>query len=166
MKKRLIALIMFLAPVLTYAQEMTMGSFDALANERYVSVEFDYSRSKIGKVPFDIFLDEEENWDKGYVDIVKRFVREANQNTQDLFYKASETENYKLTFVVLVVDDDGSTNGSLFLKDKDGNTIGVAGPFKAYGGRFGSKMNLMGDASERLGKKVARFIVKALKSKK
>jgi hypothetical protein len=30
-------------------------------------------------------------------------------------------------------------------------------------GRFGSQMNLMGDAAERLGKKVAKFIEKAIK---
>ena len=73
-------------------------------------------------------------------------------------YLTKKTENYQLVFKVITVDDDGETNGNLLLLDKDGIVIGEAEKFNANGGHFGSQTNLMGDAAERLGKKIAQFI--------
>jgi hypothetical protein len=154
---------MFLGFVSMQAQKVVKGSFSALANESAVSVKIDYTDSRIDKVPFEIFLEGEENWDEGYREILFKFVKAANQNSSGLKYLTKQTENYQLVFKAVTVDDDGNTTGSLCLMDKDNQVVAEAGKFKANGGRFGSQMNLMGDAAERLGKKVAKFIEKAIK---
>ena len=105
-----------------------------------------------------MFLETEENWDEGYGDILKKYVVAANQKSNGLKYKSNKTSNYQLVFKAVKVDNDGETRGSLLLLDADGNIVGVAEKFHAEGGWFGSQMNLMGDAAENLGKKVARFI--------
>ncbi len=78
-------------------------------------------------------------------------------------YLTKPTANYKLVFKAKSVDGDGETTGQLLLVDMNDKVVGIADPFHARGGRFGSQMNLMGDAAERLGKKVAKFINKVMK---
>ena len=87
-----------------------------------------------------------------------KLVKEANRHGGGMKYLTKKTENYQLVFKVITVDDDVETKGNLLLLDKDGNVIGAAGKFNVNGGRFGSQTNLMGDAAERLGKKIAQFI--------
>lgn len=158
MRKLLLLLTLFISLTVS-AQKITRGSFVSLAKEKRVSVKFDYSESKIDYVPFDVFLESEENWDSGYRDIVLKFVKAANQYGGGMTYSSKEeADNYTLVFKAKKVDRDGETSGSLILLDKDGNIEGIADGFNANGGKFGSQMNLMGDAAERLGKKVARFI--------
>lgn len=157
MKYLIVTAIMILNAVVLHAQKITEGSFSVLTNESAVLVKIDYTNSTIAKVPFDIFQ-EEENWDEGYKDILKKFVLAANRKSKGLKYSPNKSANYLLVFKAIKVDNDGETRGTLLLLDKDNNTIGVAERFHARGGKFGSQMNLMGDASERLGKKVALFI--------
>ena len=163
MRKLLLLFTLFISLTMS-AQKITHGSFASLTKEKRVSVKFDYTESKIDYVPFDVFLESEENWDSGYRDIVLKFVKAANQSGGGITYSSKEeADNYKLVFKAKKVDRDGETSGSLVLLDKDGNIVGIADGFNANGGKFGSQMNLMGDAAERLGKKVARFIVFNLK---
>ena len=163
MKKGFITLIMFFSMITIHAQKISYGSFGALKNERTVSVSIDYSESKIDKVPFDIFLESEEEWDKGYHDILLNFVKAANKYGHGIKYITKKTSNYQLVFKAKDVDQDGETIGSLILLDKNDHIVGVADKFHARGGKYGSQMNLMGDASERMGKKVGKFIKKQVR---
>lgn len=164
MKKYILSILFMSCFLLLHAQKITRGSFASLAKERRVSVIIDYSESKIDYVPFDVFLESEENWDSGYREILMKFVKAANQSGGGMTYSSKEeADSYKLVFKAKKVDRDGETSGSLVLLDKEGNIVGIADGFNANGGKFGSQMNLMGDAAERLGKKVARFIVFNLK---
>lgn len=164
MRLKLLLLFLLFGIQSLFAQKITLGSFASLAKEKRVSVKFDYSESKIDYVPFDVFLESEENWDSGYRDILLKFVKAANQNGGGMTYSSKEeVDSYKLVFKAKKVDRDGETTGSLVLLDKEGNIVGIADGFNANGGKFGSQMNLMGDAAERLGKKVARFIAFNLK---
>ena len=162
MKKLFIIAMIFWGVTSIYAQKVTQGSFRALASEKNVSASIDYQEAKIDKVPFEVFVEGEEEWDKDYKDIQLKFVKAANRTGGGLMYVTKETGNYKLVFKAKEVDDDGETTGDLLLLDKDNKVIGVAEKFHARGGRFGSQTNLMGDAAERLGKKVGSFIVKAV----
>ena len=89
---------MLLGVVTMQAQKVVKGSFSALANESAVSVKIDYTDSRIDKVPFEIFLEGEENWDEGYREILFKFVKAANQNSSGLKYLTKQTENYQLVF--------------------------------------------------------------------
>lgn len=154
---------MILGFVSLQAQNVIKGSFDVLANESSVSVKLDYTDSRIDGVPFEIFLEEEKNWDKDYRDILLKFVKAANQNSNGIKYLTKNTANYLLVFKATTVDDNGNTTGFLYLMDKDNQILGETDKFKVKGGHVGSQTNLMGDASVKLGKKVARFIIKATK---
>ena len=165
MKTVLINAIIILCVVSTHAQKITKGSFNVLANEKTVIVKIDYTESEIDKVPFEAFLESVEDWDKGYHEIILKFVKAANQTGSGIIYSAKKTDNYQLVFKAKKVTRYGHTTGSLFLLDKEDNVIGVAEKFEVEGGLYGSQMNLMGDASERLGKVVARFIKKAINRK-
>ena len=163
MKKWFITAIMILGVVTVNAQKVTKGSFRALANETTVSLSIDYTDAKIDKVPFDIFLEGEEKWEEGYREIMLKLIREANRSGGGMKYSSQRTGNYQLVFKALKVDRDGETTGNLLLQDKDGNVIGEAEKVNANGGRFGSQTNLMGDAAEKLGKKIGQFIKKQIK---
>lgn len=158
MKRIIFTAIIMLGVVSSQAQKVKQGSFHVLSNEKSVSVKIDYTESTIAKVPFDIFLEGEEDWDESYQEILLKFVKSANQKSKGLKYLTKPTSNYFLIFKPLKIDNDGETRGILLLVDRDDNVIGVAELFHARGGKFGSQINLMGDASIRLGKKVATFI--------
>lgn len=158
MKQLFIIAIMLLGTFTLSAQKVTKGSFGVLANEDVVNVSIDYKNSRIAKVPFDVFLEIEENWEEGYDEIIKKFVIGANQKSKSIKYLFNKATNYQLVFKAVKVDDDGETRGSLVLLNADESIVAEAEGFHAEGGRFGSQMNLMGDAAERLGKKVAIFI--------
>ena len=163
MKKWYLTAIMILCVASVKAQKVSNGSFKVLANETAVSLSIDYTDSRIDKVPFDVFLEGENQWDEAYKDISLKLVKEANRHSDGLKYLNKKTENYQLVFKAITVDDDGETNGNLLLLDKDGIVIGETEKFNANGGHFGSQTNLMGDAAERLGKKIAQFIKKQMK---
>ena len=158
MKRWYVTAMIFLGVVSVNAQKVTNGSFSVLTNETAVSLCIDYTDSKIDRVPFDVFLEGESKWEEAYKEISLKLVKEANRHGGGMKYLTKKTENYQLVFKVITVDDDGETKGNLLLLDKDGNVIGAAGKFNVNGGRFGSQTNLMGDAAERLGKKIAQFI--------
>ena len=162
MKRVSILAVLLLSVISIHAQKVTKGSFSVLANEKTVNITIDYKDSKIDKVPFEAFLESEEKWEEGYKEIMSKFIKSVNQNS-NIIYTSKQATNYQLVFKAINVDEDGETSGNLLLLDKDGNVIAIAEKFNANGGRFGSQTNLMGDASERLGKKVAQFIKKQLK---
>lgn len=147
------------------AQNVTKGSFDPLANEKSVRITIDYSESTIDKMPFEAFLEVEENWEEGYHDIMQKLLKSVNKYGGGLVYSAIKETNYQLVFKATKVDRDGETYGYLLLLDKGDNVIGAAEKFNANGGSFGSQTNLMSDAAERLGKKIAQFIKKQTKKK-
>ena len=163
MNKFVVFAMMVIGVTSIHAQKVTRGSFCALANENIVSVTIDYKNAKIDKVPFEVFVEGEEEWEKDYKSILLNFVKAANRSGGGIKYVTKPTCSYQLVFRAIVVDDDGETTGDLLLLDKNSNVIGVAEKFHAEGGRFGSQTNLMGDAAERLGKKVGSFIKKAAK---
>jgi len=152
MNKFVVFAMMVIGATSIHAQKVTRGSFSALANENIVSVTIDYKNAKIDKVPFEVFVEGEEEWEKDYKSILLNFVKAANRSGGGIKYVTKPTGSYQLVFRAIVVDDDGETTGDLLLLDKNNNVIGVAERFHARGGRFGSQTNLMGDAAERLGK--------------
>lgn len=163
MRKVYLSAVLLLNVVSMQAQKITKGSFGVLANKKTVNITIDYSDSKIAGVPFEAFLETETKWEEGYNEIMLKFVKAANQNSSGIIYSSKKTTDYQLVFKAIDVDGDGETSGCLLLLDKDNNVIAVAEKINANGGKFGSQLNLMSDASERLGRKVAQFIKKQLK---
>ena len=164
MKKTCLILLTILSVASSYAQKVTKGSFSALANEKTVSISIDYSESTIDKVPFEAFLEVEDKWEEGYDEIMLKLIKSVNRNSGGIIYTKKGETNYRLVFKATSVDRDGETNGYLQLLDKDDKIVGVAEKFNANGGSFGSQTNLMGDAAERLGKKISQFVRKQIKT--
>lgn len=162
MKKIIICSLMLMLTSSLFSQKLVKGSFSVLSNESVVKIELDYSDALINGVLFEDFVALEENWETGYKEILMKFVQEAN-GSGNLKYSTKAETNYKLVIKVKNCDRDGETDGSLLLLNKDNEIVAVAEKLNANGGSFGSQMNLMGDAAERLGKKVSNFIKKQTK---
>lgn len=163
MKKNLVFSILFLGASSLFAQKVTEGSFAVLSDVDVVCLSIDYSDAMIDGVPFEVFHEGEENWDKGYRDILIKFIKGANRKSDKLKFLSKKPDGYELVLKANKCDRDGETYGSLILKDKDGKVVAKADKFNAEGGSYGSQMNLMGDAAERMGGKVARFLKKQMK---
>lgn len=166
MKKILITALMFVCVCSSYAQKVTYGSFDVLANEREVCVKLDYTGAMIDDLPFDVFLETEDNWDKGNREILLKFIKEANKEESGILFLTKKETKYILVFKAISVSGRGTTIGYLNLLDNEDNIIAKTDNFKARGGRFGTHINLMGDAAERLGEMVGSFIKEQINKRK
>ena len=163
MKKIYLVIFLFLSVVSSYAQKVVEGTFSPLVDEKIINIKIDYSESEIDEMPFEAFLEVENRWEEGYNDIMIKFLKSLNKYSDGIVYSAKKETNYRLVFKAMYVNRDGETKGHLLLYDKDNKIIGATQDFYVKGGRFGSQTNLMGDAAERLGKKISQFIKKQTK---
>ena len=163
MKRICFTTLLILCGLSIHAQKIKNGSFHALANESKVNLTLDYTESTIDNMPFETFLEVEEHWEKGYREIVLKLIKSANQYSNKLIYTTKKETNYQLVYKAISVSRTGYTNGYLILLDKDKNVVGETDNYYINGGRYGSQLNLMGDASENIGKNIAKFINKQIK---
>lgn len=129
-----------------------------------ISFKLDYSESMIKNIPFEDFVDLEENWELGYKEITAKFLAEANDELGGKLILSSKKETeWQIVLKLDRVDDDGGSFGSLYLYDKNGNVLAETSKIHGVGGKFGTQLNLMGDAAERMGKQVGRILFKQMK---
>ncbi len=86
MKKLSLSVTMILCVVVLHAEKVTKGSSSFLARENTICVKIDYSDSQIDRVPFDVFLEGEENWEEGYREILRKYVKAINQHGGGIKY--------------------------------------------------------------------------------
>lgn len=104
-----------------------------------------------------------ENRLKAENEICFKFIDAANEELSRGFYLTGNKERisrYILKLHVISVDPDGETSLYAMVFDTMGKKLIYQKLYNANGGHFGSLVNLMGDAAERLGKKVGKDIKK------
>lgn len=161
--------LLFLIPLLCIstalsAQKVESGSFDRLAksSDNVINVRIDYSDARINNMTFEDFVAIEGSWEAGYNTIMEKFLKEANDKLKDFFLSYSRESGLKLVIKVDKVDKDGETYGKLYLYDENGEVIAIASKINGEGGRWGSQLNLMGDAAANMGSQIGKFLHKTV----
>lgn len=111
-----------------------------------------------------MFVELETNWEEGYKELTAKFLAESNDKLNGrLILSAKKQTDLKLVVKVEKVDNDGETYGKLYLYDKNNEVIAISSKIHGEGGRWGTQLNLMGDAIQRVGKQVGSFLLRYVK---
>lgn len=146
--------------------QMQYGDLSALRGEKYVYCFYYTDEALYKKQPIIDVRDEffDENRLQTEKEIRDKFIDVANEKTPDGFYfSGNRLSRYILKLHVTNVDPDGETYLYAMVFDTKEKRLIFQKKYNANGGTFGSLTNLMGDAAERLGKKVGRDFNKFLK---
>lgn len=165
---RRIALILALITITSVSilGQKVAGSFSNLKNETRVRLVVDFSQGDIMGMSEDQFSIYEEDWIKDKPVLVSAVYNNANSvlnNKLALGNYQYETD-YMITLFVRRVDGRGNYDCDVVLFT-NGEPVGSAIGLRAKGGRFGSKLNLMKDGAENIGKNLGRLLKKEINRK-
>ncbi len=149
---------------LASAQRVVEGSFDLLRGQYKIGFDMDFTEGVIKGMNYKDYAEYEPNWEKGYREIVSKFIESMNDRLDDCNVVIGPFSNvdYTLIYKVAVAGRKGDLAGELILVDKNNEVKARAVSLKGKGGHVGSHLNLMGDGAASAGKAVGRFIKKQL----
>lgn len=157
------------------AQQVTQGSIRALSDVRAVSVEYDFSNAKVEDLPLYDYIqfmgmteDKEylDDFEKEIKEIIADFIEEFNDTNSPILLAVSENPTVSMTIWPKQISRNGNTiNCDYIFKDKSTNKVLANITSTTKNGRIGSFTNLMGDAFEKAGKKLGKYLKKNLKRK-
>jgi len=155
----------FLIIVLTFASmhlsavTLSKGSLSILNGQREVNMVCDFEDCMVDHHTMEWAKARHENWDLGIKESIGRFNEGYLDKSPDLV-KFGDYPNarYTLRYYVKNIDDDQDTEGYIHIVDNTTNEV-VVELLKADGkaGTFGSFFNLLGDAFEDLGQRIAKL---------
>ena len=164
MKSKIKALLVFgLVAISCYGQKLEQGSFDPLKGEKKIQVEFDYTDAIMKKMTYVDYVAQEANWETGKKEILMKFIIEFNTATKGKIVATTEDTNYKLIFKVSEVEKRGDTEAVGSIVDAEGKVIATIKDIEAEGGKWGTHINLMGDAAQNMGAALGRFFKSKIK---
>ena len=102
-----------------------------------------------------------EHWKtKCYNQFLGKFCMKSNSITRVIGLRLGDFPGaqYTAIFQVQEINDDGSTSGSMIIKDNNKEIVIINRLF-GQGGKFGSFENLISDAMDRLGTQFGNFVV-------
>ena len=170
----LIAGTVTLAASLTVkAQELTEGSYRALVGIRTACAQIDFSKATVDGIPFAEFAEYDgynsrkafrEDYEEDILDLLGDFIEEFNDVESPIRLTVNRRVETRLDINVRKV----VTNGSQFWADfvfwdKESGDVLASFYMEAEDGRVGSFMNLLGDAMEEAGEKLARHLKKNIR---
>lgn len=175
MKNILITFFLFIGLFsVTKAQKTLEGSFDFIKDLKKINIIIDYSEAKIDGKSEESFIisktleeDEGEEWRNYWNNKVKKifmykFTSAINENKglMSLGFLAGDFPDalYTATYKLKRVDSDGELYGNIIFTEKSSNKIVAIIKLNGDGGHWGSIENLMGDAFEKAGIKLGRFL--------
>lgn len=154
-----VAVMMALCFIPSFAQKVTKGSLSILKNESQMNMVCDFTKCTIDDMPAYYFIKQEENWEKGVAEIITRFGEGLGRKIPTLIVGQFPEARYTLVYNVTVIDDDEDCKGTMVLKEtQTGNIVAEIEKANGSAGSFGSFFNLLGDAFEDLGKKIGKLI--------
>lgn len=162
MKNMLFAFMMVLFSTNIFAQKLVSGDFKVLKNQELLNVSIDYSSMRMQSMDATDFVNNNQD---GIMEVTEKFVSEAYDKIMNrgISLTTKQETEYRLVLVATKVYDNGKTIAYLKLIDKNGSIVATSSEFSGKGGKWGSQINLMGDAAENLGSKAGKFLSKQLK---
>ncbi len=163
---------MILVPAVGNAQKLTMGSGAALSKIKYASVRMDFSQTVIKGKAMKDFLAKDASKEVGYwkefdediKEITADFVKEFNDEECPMVLTTQPDMDVELQIVVKKVSKGGDHVWCDYVfhpKDSDEPLAVIT--MDSEDGSWGSFTNLMGDAFDLAGEKLAKYIRKAIK---
>lgn len=160
--------------LLMKAQELQQGSFEPLLSCRVASVQFDFSKTTVEGLPLSDFIENQsyiEGEDyrqyflKAQQEVTGDFIEEFNDTDCPILLTTSKSPS-PITMIVKVHEVNRKGNqlncSYEFYKQDDSIVLCVIG-MTSKDGRVGSFTNLMGDAFEKAGKDLGKYMKKQLK---
>lgn len=161
--RRLMLFALLMASIAVKAQTV-MGSFKLPAEEKYITLDWDCSKTK-----FENRMNEQEwraikgeDWDEAKKDVLHDMVTDLNEKLNNTrFIAILPGSELKSSFTIyicpLTLDKNGKNVTAFVLKDGTGTEVGSA-MLHGSGGRIGSLPNLVGDGYENAASKLAKII--------
>lgn len=140
------------------------GDFTIINQENLsVQVNLNYAEALMDDLPFDKAILEmkytRDQWDQIAIpELTAKFCKAANDECKCILLPHATNSVYTITLRAVEVDDDGETKAIITLHDNTTHTVLGEVTLEADGGRYGSWVNLMGDAMERMGKELGKII--------
>lgn len=155
-------------PVAMDKSQKQIGSLSVLKGEERLFCFYYVDDAIFRKQPIVDTRDEfyENSRLKSESEICTRFIDEANEELPKGIYltgNPNRISRYVLKLYVENVDPDGETYLKAMLFDTENRELVYQKCYNANGGRIGSLVNLMGDAAERIGKKIGKDISRQIK---
>lgn len=175
MYKKLFAIGSLLALTLTCAaQEVTQGSIRSLQGCRVATVLFDFTNAQVDGAPLSDVVDTQiyENgasytseFEKDKRDIISDFIEEFNDTNCPILLTVASSPQILMNVKVQQISRKGNCVSCdyVFVAKEDPDNPLLIVSMTAKDGRFGSFTNLMGDAFERAGKNLGKYLKKQLK---
>ena len=139
------------------------GSFRSIANEPRVGFMVDLSVADIMGMTEEQFAEYEPDWKKDKYEILSLISSSANKETNNAPRLGNYKDaNYDLKLVIRSIDVKGNYDCDIVLLKRDevlAKGVGLYGK----GGKFGTKLNLMKDGAENIGKMLGRFLNKNIR---
>lgn len=168
---------MFFLVTKVFCQRIETGSLNCLRGEKELNFCIDFSKGKIVGMSEQDFIWKmsmkdsrgdawPEYWrNECYREFLSKFCLNAFDETQDVGLKIGvfPDANYTAILLVETVDDDGEISGKMRIEEtKTGIEKAVLMKVHGEGGRWGTIENLIGDAMERTGKSVGKYIAREI----
>lgn len=168
-----IYLLLALSSVFVKAQELVQGTLGSINNIYVATVQFDFSQAKVEEVPLEDFVGLlafedgskfREAFDKDINDILIDFIEEFNDTNCQMLLTVSPNSETVLTIKVKKISRKGnSVSCDYIITNKPDSKPIVIISMTSKDGRVGSFTNLMGDAFEKAGKDLGKYLKKQLK---
>lgn len=162
--KRVFAILVLMIFVYTVSsQEITKGSLSVLKGQGRVNIELDFSKASIHGLNDDAFADYEHDWIRDKNEVVALFIGEVLANCDKIVVGMFDDTEYTIKVIVLSITPKGDFYCQAELINKSGDILATIDGIKEFGGRFGSKLNLIKDGAKHTGAAFGRFLRKKLK---
>lgn len=158
-----ISILMFLFVNAAFTQVVTNGSLDVLKGQGRVNMQLDFSEASIMGMDEDAFANYEHDWIKDKDEVIALFVGEVLSNCNSVVIGMFSNTEYTIKVNVLSINPKGDYYCTADVINKSGDVLVTINGIKEFGGRFGSKLNLIKDGAKHTGASFGRFLRKKLK---
>ena len=158
-----ISFLMLLFANIVSSQVVTKGSLDVLKGRGRVNLEMDFSQASIMGMEEDAFANYEHDWIRDKDEIVALFVGEVLSNCNSIIVGVFSNTEYTIKVNVLSISTKGDYYCTADVINRSGEVVASINGIKEFGGRFGSKLNLIKDGAKHTGERFGKFLRKKLK---
>lgn len=161
--KKFLLLVLSLFALESYSQKLVEGSLAPLKAAQKVELILDFSKAYIHGMSESEFSDYEKGWDKDKPQIVGLFMKETRDAIGDVIRLGRYSDaDYIMRVYVIDISVSGDFECEVEVNDTSSTTIAKI-DFKAKGGRFGTKLNLIKDGAQHAGTALGSFLKKKLR---
>lgn len=160
MRSSIIACAMgFMLSVSTWGQQVVEGDLSFLRNVHAMQLVLDFSNASMLGLSEDKFAVYEKDWQKEKKEIYGELLSEISKRNKHIAFTRQE-KPYVLKVEIKEVSLSGNTICNLIFYS-DSKEMAVVEGIYGKGGKYGTKINLIGDGVKSIGKKTGDFIRKA-----